>query len=380
MRKDVPMARMASSAPWADKRESGRKQMATFKVGFIGTGKKPVKAGPQGYGMAHQHAAAYQALPECEIVACADIVEENAKAFAEIFHVPRLYTNHQEMLAKEELDIVSVCTWPHRHAPLVIDAAVAGVKAIHCEKPMADTWGACRLMAQECERRGVRLTFNHQRRFGAPFRKAKALLDKGEVGDLVRIEFGAGNLYDYGSHNFDLANYFNNEITASWAICQIDYRDENLIFGAHNENQAFALWQYRNGVFGVASTGMGASFIGAHHRLVGTNGMIDIGATNAPVLRVRRFGDKDWEVIDCGNEGLHGPGYIERAIADIVRALREGGESELCARHALNATESIFACWESVRRRARVELPLMIQDNPLNDLVERGELKPKPRG
>jgi hypothetical protein len=112
---------------------------------------------------------------------------------------------------------------------------------------------------------------------------------------------------------------------------------------------------------------------------VGTNGFIDIGAANAPVLRVRRFGDKDDEIVDCGNEGLHGPGYIERAIADIVKALKEGGESKLCARHALNATEIIFACWESARRRGRVELPLMIQDNPLNDLVKRGELQPKPR-
>ncbi len=355
------------------------KRMATFKVGFIGTGKKPAKPGPQGYGMAHQHAAAYKALSDCEIVACADIVEENARAFAEMFGVPRIYTSHREMLDKEELDIVSVCTWPHLHAPLVIDAAESGVKAIHCEKPMADTWGAAKQMAEECEKRGVRLTFNHQRRFGAPFRKAKALLDEGAVGDLVRIEFGAGNLYDYGSHNFDMANYFNNEVTAEWAIAQIDYRDESLIFGAHNENQAFALWRYRNGVFGVASTGMGAGFIGAHHRIVGTNGVIDIGATNAPVLRVRRFGAADWEAIDCGNEGLHGPGYIERAIADIVSALKEGRESELCARNALNATEIIFACFESARRRGRVDLPLTIQDNPLAEMVERGELKPKPR-
>lgn len=96
----------------------------------------------------------------------------------------------------------------------------------------------------------------------------------------------------------------------------------------------------------------------------------------APVLRYRRFGKGEWEVIDCGNEGLHGPGYIERAIADIVSALRDGGESELCARNALNATEIIFACYESVRRRGRVDLPLTITDNPLVDLVERGEIQP----
>ena len=357
--------------------------MAIFRVGFIGTGKKPVKAGPLGYGMAHMHAAAYKKLPaDCELVACADIVEENARAFAEIFDIPAIYTDYHEMLHKENLDIVSVCTWPRLHAEMVIAAAVAGVRAIHCEKPMAHTWGASRLMAQECERRGVRLTFNHQRRFGAPFRKAKALLDEGAIGDLEKVEFAVGNLYDYGSHSFDLSNYFNNECPAEWVIAQIDYREENLVFGAHNENQAFALWKYRNGVFGMASTGPGAGLVNCHNRLVGSHGIIEVGpmpfGPDQPVLRVRRKGSMSWEVIDCGGEGLHGPDYIDRAIADIVSALKEGRESELCARNALNATEIIFACWESSRRRGRVDLPLMIQDNPLEAMVEAGDLKPGP--
>ncbi len=355
--------------------------MGKFRVGFIGTGKRRERPGPMGYAMAYQHAEAYRKLPDCELVACADIVEENARDFAETFGITRIYTDYREMLEKEQLDIVSICTWPHLHAPMVIDAARAGVKAIHCEKPMADTWGAAKRMAEECEKLGVKLTFNHQRRFGTPFRKAKALLDEGAIGELLRIEIGFGNLYDYGSHTVDLANYFNNETPAEWVIAQIDYREERLIFGMHNENQAFALWRYKNGVYGMISTGAGSSLVGCHHRLVGTEGVIEIGpmGENLPVLRVRRFGRGDWEAIDCGGEGLHGPGYIDRAIADIVAALREGRESELCARNALNATEIIFAAYESVRRRVRVDLPLTIEDNPLVDLVNRGELKPQPR-
>lgn len=74
--------------------------MAIFRVGFIGTGKKPVKAGPLGYGMAHMHAAAYKKLPaDCELVACADIVEENARAFAEIFDIPAIYTDYHDVNA-----------------------------------------------------------------------------------------------------------------------------------------------------------------------------------------------------------------------------------------------------------------------------------------
>ncbi len=354
-----------------------------LRVGFIGTGRKPERAGPQGYGMAHQHAQAYRALPDvCDIVACADISEENARGFAEMWGVPAdgVFTSVEAMLAKVPLDVVSVCVWPHLHAPLVIQAACAGVKAIHCEKPMADTWGNCRLMAQECERRGVRLTFNHQRRFGKPFREAHRLLAQGVVGDLRRVEFGAGNLYDYGSHNFDLSGYYAGEQPARWVMAQIDYRTENFVFGTHNENSAHALWRYDNGVHGVAATGAAGDLIGCHNRIVGSEGEIEVGAREpgAPVLRYRKTGGA-WDAVDCGKEGLHGPGYIECALADVLAAVREDRVSELCARNALNATELIFGSWESVRRRGRVDLPLTISDNPIAAMVAAGDLTPAPR-
>lgn len=359
--------------------------MGKLRVGFIGTGRKPVRAGPAGYGMAHQHAAAYRSLPEeCDIVACADISAENAQAFAQMWAVPQegVFTDVAEMLRTVPLDVVSVAVWPHLHAPLVIQAACAGVRAIHCEKPMADTWGACRLMAQECERRGVKLTFNHQRRFGRPFRGARQLLDEGVVGSAVRVEFTCGDLFDYGSHNFDMSAYFVGERPARWVMAQIDYRTENLVFGAHNENAAHAVWQYDNGVHGVAATGALSGLIGCHNRIVGSEGEIEIGrrGQGVPVLRYRRYeSPRGWEAVDCGNEGLHGPGYIERAIADVLQAVRTGGESELCARNALNGTELIFGSWESARRRGRVELPLTISDNPLRAMVEGGQLSPAPR-
>ena len=38
----------------------------------------------------------------------------------------------------------------------------------------------------------------------------------------------------------------------------------------------------------------------------------------------------------------------------------------------------IFGAWESARRRGRVEFPLDIEDNPLEAMVESGELTPEP--
>ena len=69
------------------------------------------------------------------------MVEDTLNAFKERWQDTwsdiTLYTNHQEMLANENLDIVTVATSDHRHADLVVDAANAGAKGIFCEKPMA---------------------------------------------------------------------------------------------------------------------------------------------------------------------------------------------------------------------------------------------------
>ena len=59
--------------------------------------------------------------------------------------------------------------------------------------------------------------------------------------------------------------------------------------------------------------------------------------------------------MDTQGDGRHGGEFVIRAIADVVDCLRSGRESMLSARHALRATELIFACWESVRRGGLVK-------------------------
>ncbi|GCE07547.1 Gfo/Idh/MocA family protein [Dictyobacter aurantiacus] len=356
--------------------------MTRLRVGFIGTGRRKERRDAFGYAMAYEHADGYRALPEqCELVACADLVYDYASAFANTNGIPEegIYTDYKKMLAEAKPDVVSICTWPHLHAQMVLDCALAGVKAIHCEKPMSDNWGMARLMEQECSRHGVRLTFNHQRRFGQPFRKAHDLLQGGSIGELRRIEIACGNIYDWGTHYLDMAGLYCGEQAAEWVIGQIDYRKESRVFGAHVENQAIATWRYRNGVFGLISTGPGTELIGADIRLLGSSGSIEIG--NWPDnrhLRVTSQGRHDWEYIDTGEDNLHGPHYVERAIANIVEAIVNDQTSELCARNALNATEIIFGIYESSRRRGRVDLPLTISDHPMYALIESGEIHPEP--
>ena len=86
---------------------------------------------------------------------------------------------------------------------------------------------------------------------------------------------------------------------------------------------------------GMAASGPGSSIIGAMNRIVGTSGVIEVGADNQPPLRIKRDGQTEWEALDTKGESIHGPGFIDRAIADVIDALATGRESQLCARRAL---------------------------------------------
>lgn len=349
--------------------------MTTLRVGIIGTGRKKERGDVTGYAMAYSHAEAYRELGDCAVVACADIVEENAKAFADQYGVESVYLGYREMLEKEELDVVSICTWMHLHEPMVLDACKSGVRAIHCEKPMADTWGGSRRMASAAREAGVQLTFNHQRRYGEPFVMAKEKLDGGAIGELVRLECECGNIYDSGTHFIDMFSFFNGEVSAKWVLAQVDYRTENLVFGAHCENQQVVLTEYENGVFGLVMTGAGgASPVGCVDRLVGTDGVIEVGCSDGPPLRWRLAGESEWTAPDTGGASIHGPGFIERAIADVVACLREGRKCQLDASNALIATEIIFGAYESSRRRGRVDFPLDVEDNALAEMVRSGDM------
>lgn len=363
----------------------------TVRVGIIGTGdpntgRNPEEVTKSGFSVAYRHAPCYQELERTELVGCSDLVEENREAFAETFDLPaeNAYEDYVQMIEDLDLDMVDVCTPVTTHVDIVVDCATAGVEAIHCEKPMANTWDGAQRMAQECWRRDVQLTFNHQRRFGDPFREALRLHEDGEIGTLERIEMASGPLFSYGSHSIDLCGMFNDERPAEWVLGNVDYRKENVFSkGAHNENQVIAQWQYDNGVYGLAASGPGGRMIGAHNRLVGTDGVIEVGPAGCEQnLRIKRSDQTNWEKIDTGEGGLggltNGYPYMIRAIGDAVDAFVEGYESELSAKNSLKTAEIIFGAYESARRRGRVDLPLEIDDNPLVSMVEAGDLDPAP--
>jgi len=91
-----------------------KKMEKKYRVGIIGTG-----------GISRHHTRGYLDSEHTEIVAVDDIDEERLKKYGEEFNVTNLYADSLEMVEKEELDIVSVCTWEHTHCEVVVSVAPA---------------------------------------------------------------------------------------------------------------------------------------------------------------------------------------------------------------------------------------------------------------
>ncbi len=339
--------------------------MTQYKAGVIGCGLR-----------GRAHAEGYQATTQVAIAACADPVEAARTSFAEDFAVATAYADYRAMLESESLDVVSVCTWTGLHREMVTAAAAAGVKAIHCEKPMAPTWGDAKALYQACADRDVLLTFCHQRRFGAPFVKAKQLFDEGAIGALQRVEGACSNLFDWGTHWFDMFFYYNDEVPAEWVMGQIAVESESAVFGVPLDTSGLSWIRWQNGVEGLLATG-GAGLQGPRNRLVGSEGIIEIGGAGRAPLRLLRSGAAWEDFADKEIADVVGPGGdTVLSVLDLIDCLTSGAEPRLSARKALQATELIFATYESSRRRGRVWLPLDVDDSALIAMLEQGQVGP----
>jgi predicted dehydrogenase len=188
--------------------------MAKLRIGIIGSG-----------GIAQgSHMKGYAAIPDlCEIVATCDVREETAKEAAAKFNVPATYTDYAEMLEKENLDAVSVCTPNKFHKDPTIAALKAGVNVL-CEKPLGMNAPECREMCAVARDSGKILQVGLQSRFNGPPKWLKAYIDAGNMGDVyfarawalrrrgvpgwgvfINKELqGGGPLIDIGVHILDL--------------------------------------------------------------------------------------------------------------------------------------------------------------------------------
>lgn len=330
-----------------------------LQIGIIGTGRPWKSDGATGTGIAHQHAKGYRASPHARIVALCDLSLESAESFRELHGGDRCYTDARTMFANEKLDLVSVCTWPGTHSDLVLAAIDAGVKAIHCEKPMAPTWAEAKRMHTAATAAGIQLTFNHQRRFDPAYVKAKRILKSGRIGELKVLEMPTANLFDWGTHWFDMMHFYNDEAPAEWVLAAVEPTGGSEIFKVLHESSGVCHVKFSNGVHGYVMTGdHGYPY---QNRIVGSQGAIEIGFGGWDALRVRADHEGIWESIDTKPGENEHDGFA-LAIFNVIDSLRLKETSELSSDKALRATELVFAAYESSRNGGRVNLPLAVED------------------
>lgn len=195
-----------------------------------------------GAGMAGKsHAAGYRVaptlydsvLPPIRYVSIADVNEPLAQATAVRYGYQRHDTSWQDVVAADDVDVISVVVANHLHRPIV-EAALAAGKHVLCEKPLSDTLENARAMADVAReaRTVARLGFVYRRQPGLT--AIRDYIHSGVLGDVLHLSArywtdygcspeapmswrfkgpdGSGALADVGSHLAYVAEYLGGDI------------------------------------------------------------------------------------------------------------------------------------------------------------------------
>src|SRR5262249_47494075 len=127
------------------------------------------------------HMAAYDALPETELVAIAGLEERPRRELADRYRVEQDVADWRELLALDGLDAVSVAVPTFLHAPIAIAALERGLHVLS-EKPIARNGaeGAAMVAAARAAGRVLDVAFNHRQR--GDIQRLKHLIDEGRLG------------------------------------------------------------------------------------------------------------------------------------------------------------------------------------------------------
>ena len=339
--------------------------MNTYQAAVIGCSRMGAfidneVVGAPGHVPPYSHTATFAACDRTELIACSDLRPEVMEQVGVQYNIPkaRQYTDYQELIDKEQPDIVSVATQPEHRAEIVIYAAEHGAKAIYAEKAMAASMAEADAMVEVCERNGVFFNLGTQRRWHPGFTKMREVIDSGRLGRVKTIIFNGSTLFNGASHHYDNLLFLNGDrraiwmqghlIDGNWSI-EGDRLTEDPVGGG--------IIEFENGVtaYGVIP--------GREIEWEVNCEKGNLTAWPGSVYLLREAGAQGYRGVPTMADGQF-PHYEPassnlRLVLDLVNAIDTGEPPIGGVRAAHAGTELIFATIEShLRGGARVELPL----------------------
>ncbi len=133
------------------------------------------------------HAESLRRVSEAELWAVASPTPGHAQALAERHAVPHHFTDHRQMLAMDELDLVVIGAPNDLHCQLTLDAAAAG-KHVVVEKPLALNLAEADRMIEACRLAQVKLLYAEELCFAPKYVRLKELLASGALGTPVLLK------------------------------------------------------------------------------------------------------------------------------------------------------------------------------------------------
>lgn len=340
---------------------------STYRVGLVGCGRMgatiddEVKGRPDSeLFLPYSHAAAVTACGRTDLVAVCDPVASKAEEAAARYGAPAVYTDPEEMIRREGLDIVCVATRPSPHAPVTIFAAGNGVRGVYCEKPLCNSMAEADAMAAAVTANGVKFNYGTQRRYVHLYRNAREIIDDGGIGQLQAVigHCGTGAAQWGHTHAADMLLMLAGDVEAEFVQATCRFAEDQWQEGRLTVDPPIEMGYVRftNGVhaYFVASGGYEFEACGSEGKLR--------TLSNGSGYTWRR-GD------DHGLEETVGPQVrIEsgtlRAMEDLVGALDEDSGTQGGIELACRSQEIVLGLVASSREGGR-RIPLPLKDRSL---------------
>ena len=340
--------------------------MKTYRAAVIGCGRMGgfidnEVIGTPGFYPPYSHGGGFYTSERTDLVACSDFRTDLMDEFGRNYGVPAegQYTDFREMVAAEDLDIVSVAIHVEHHAEVVIALAEAGVKAIFCEKGLAPSLGEANAMAEACNRNGTILNMGAQRRYHPGFQKMREIIGSGEIGAVQNLvmTYGAG-LFDHGCHVVDLLTYLIGDPHAVWVQGNAPTSDairDGSVYSDDPGGDGVILFE--NGVTAyLPNTGRYEYLVNCEKGAVGT-----INDTLGFFLRKEGDGLRTLKEVEFPHFEMSSP--TVNLIGDLAQALDTGEPPLGGMESARHGVEIMAAILEShLRGGERIVMPLELSD------------------